>query len=56
MLVIEKCVGREMEVWEEEGVNFEIRVVRDVLKLVGEKKREVLLEVEEDREVGGKRK
>jgi ATP-dependent RNA helicase DDX49/DBP8 len=37
-------------------VNLETRVVRDALKLVGEKKREALLEVEEHREVGGKRK
>jgi ATP-dependent RNA helicase DDX49/DBP8 len=56
VLAIEKRVGREMEAWEEEGVNLETRVVRDALKLVGEKKREALLEVEEDREVGGKRK
>lgn len=55
-LTIEKRVGREMESWEEEGVNLETRVVRDVLKVVSEKKREALLEVEEGREVGGKRK
>lgn len=56
VLAIEQRVGRQMEVWEEEGVNLETRVVRDALKLVGEKKREALLEVEEHREVGGKRK
>lgn len=56
MLVIEDRVGRKMEVWEEEGVNLEMRVVREVLKLVSEKKREVLLELEEGKEVGGKRK
>lgn len=54
--VIEGRVGREMEEWEEEGVNLETRVVRDALKVVGEKKREALLEIEEGREVGGKRK
>lgn len=56
VLAIEERVGRQMEAWEEEGVNLETRVLRDALKLVGEKKREALLEVEEDREVGGKRK
>lgn len=56
VLAIEKRVGREMDAWQEEGVNLETRVVRDVLKLVSEKKREALLEIEEGREVGGKRK
>ncbi len=45
-----------MEAWTEGGVNLETRVVRDALKLVSEKKREALLEIEERREVGGKRK
>ncbi|KAJ3478611.1 hypothetical protein NLG97_g8530 [Lecanicillium saksenae] len=45
-----------MEAWAEEGVNLETRVIRDALKTVSEKKREALLEVEENREVGGKRK
>jgi ATP-dependent RNA helicase DDX49/DBP8 len=53
---IEARVGREMEAWEEEGVNLETRVIREALKLVGEKKREAMLEIEEGREVGGKRK
>ncbi|CAI4217857.1 unnamed protein product [Parascedosporium putredinis] len=56
VLAIEDRVGRQMEAWEEEGVNLESRVIRDALKLVSEKKREALLEVEEGREVGGKRK
>ncbi|WYZ40721.1 hypothetical protein EsH8_IV_001062 [Colletotrichum jinshuiense] len=56
VLAIEKRVGREMEGWQEEGVNIETRVLRDALKLVSEKKREALLEMEEGREVGGKRK
>ena len=56
VLAIEKRVGREMEAWEEEGVNLETRVLRDALKTVSEKKREALLEIEENREVGGKRK
>ncbi|RYP31809.1 hypothetical protein DL767_005540 [Monosporascus sp. MG133] len=53
---IEQRVGRQMEEWEEEGVNLESRLVRDHLKTVGEKKREALLNIEEHREVGGKRK
>ncbi|KAL2877709.1 putative RNA helicase [Colletotrichum sp. CLE4] len=56
VLAIEARVGREMEVWREEGVNLETRVLRDALKIVSEKKREALLELEEGREVGGKRK
>lgn len=56
VLAIEERVGREMEAWEEEGVNLETRVIRDALKVVSEKKREALLEMEEGKEVGGKRK
>lgn len=56
VLAIERRVGRAMEAWAEEGVNLETRVIRDALKTVSEKKREALLEVEEDKEVGGKRK
>ena len=56
VLAIEERVGRQMDAWEEEGVNLETRVIRDALKVVGEKKREALLEVEEGREVGGRRK
>lgn len=53
---IEARVGRQMARWEEEGVNLETRVVRDALKVVGEKSREALLDIEERREVGSKRK
>ncbi|KAL6891265.1 P-loop containing nucleoside triphosphate hydrolase protein [Trichoderma longibrachiatum] len=56
VLAIEERVGRKMEAWQEEGVNLETRVIRDALKVVSEKKREALLEMEEGREVGGKRK
>lgn len=56
VLAIEHRVGRDMEEWKEEGVNLEKRVVTEALKLVSEKKREALLEMEEGREVGGKRK
>ncbi|RDW89464.1 DEAD-domain-containing protein [Coleophoma cylindrospora] len=56
VLAIEARVGRPLKPWEEEGVNLETRVLRESLKLVGEKKREAMLEIEEGREVGGKRK
>ncbi|KAL1880689.1 putative RNA helicase [Diaporthe australafricana] len=56
VLAVEERVGRQMVKWEEEGVNLETRVVRDSLNVVGEKKREALLDIEEDREVGSKRK
>ncbi|KAI1334150.1 DEAD-domain-containing protein [Xylariaceae sp. FL0016] len=54
---IEKRVGGEqMQEWKEEGVNLETRFVRDYMKLVTEKKREALLNIEEHRDVVGKRK
>ena len=57
ILAIEDRVGPpKMEEYVEEGVNLETRVIRDALKIVGEKKREAALEIEEGREVGGKRK
>jgi len=56
VLAIETRVGRQLVEWKEEGVNLEKRVVNEALKLVSEKKREALLEMEEGREVGGKRK
>ncbi|KAI9843861.1 MAG: putative RNA helicase [Thelocarpon superellum] len=56
ILAIEARVGRKMETYEEEGVSIEGRVLRDGLKIVGEKKREAALEIEEGREVGGKRR
>ncbi|KAK3322441.1 P-loop containing nucleoside triphosphate hydrolase protein [Apodospora peruviana] len=56
VLAIEERVGRPLEEWKEEGVNLDKRVVNEALKIVSEKKREALLEMEEGREVGGKRK
>ncbi|TQS37494.1 hypothetical protein Golomagni_02027 [Golovinomyces magnicellulatus] len=53
---IEARTGSQMEEWSEQDVNLETRVLRESLKLVGEKKREAMLEIEEGREVGGKRK
>ena len=52
---IEARVGREMVQYEEEGVSVEGRVVRDALNIVGEKKREALLNIEEGRDVKGNR-
>lgn len=52
---IEGRVGGEMEEYREEGVSVEGRVVRDALGVVGEKKREALLDIEEGRDVRGKR-
>lgn len=54
-LAIEKRVGVKMEAWGEEGVNVETRVIRDGLKAVGETKRRVELDVEEGRDVLGRR-
>jgi ATP-dependent RNA helicase DDX49/DBP8 len=57
---IEARAGRDMVPWKEgEGesrVNLETRVLREYLKLVGEKRREAWVEIEEGREVGGKRR
>ena len=55
VLAIEQRVGRKMVEYEEEGVSIEGRVIRDGLKVVGEKEREAVLEIDEGREVGGKR-
>ncbi|KAJ4321683.1 putative RNA helicase [Neodidymelliopsis sp. IMI 364377] len=56
ILAIEKRVGKKMEEYEEEGVSVEGRVIRDALKPVTEKKREAMLQIEEGRDVLGKRK
>ncbi|MCJ1244149.1 putative RNA helicase [Trapelia coarctata] len=55
VLSIEERVGTKMVAFEEEGVNVETRVVRDGLKAVGEKKREVVISIEEGRDVKGNR-
>lgn len=56
VLAIEKRVGRQMVEWKEEGVSVEGRVVRTgALKEVGEAKREALGEIEEGRDVLGRR-
>ena len=55
VIAIEARVGRKMVEYEEEGVNVETRVVRDALKDVGEKKREVVIGIEEGRDVKGNR-
>ncbi|RAL15491.1 ATP-dependent RNA helicase DBP8 [Aspergillus homomorphus CBS 101889] len=57
VLAIEDRVGRKMVEWEEVGVSVETRVVRDgVLKLVGEAKREAAGEIDEGRDVLGRRR
>ncbi|CAD0014380.1 unnamed protein product, partial [Aureobasidium pullulans] len=53
---IEERVKAQMEEYVEEGVNVESRVVRDALNVVGDKKREALLAIEEGRDVKGKRR
>ncbi len=52
---IEARVGGEMGIYVEEGVSVEGRVVREALGVVGEKKREAVLNIEEGRDVRGKR-
>ncbi|KAJ9637196.1 putative RNA helicase [Coniosporium tulheliwenetii] len=56
VLAIEERVGKKMVEYEEPDVNLETRVIRDGLKVVGEKKREALLQIEEGRDVVGNRK
>ncbi|KAF2463294.1 ATP-dependent RNA helicase-like protein dbp8 [Lindgomyces ingoldianus] len=56
ILAIEERVGKKMDQYAEEGVNLETRVARDALKPVGEKKREAQLQIEEGKDVYGKRK
>ncbi|KAJ5105909.1 RNA helicase [Penicillium alfredii] len=57
VLAIEQRVGRKMEEWAQEGVNVESRVVRTgVLKEVGSAKREAAGEIEEGRDVLGRKR
>ncbi|KAB8199272.1 P-loop containing nucleoside triphosphate hydrolase protein [Aspergillus parasiticus] len=57
VLAIEERVERQMEEWSEEGVSIEGRVVRGgVLKEVGEAKREATGEIEEGRDVLGRKR
>ncbi|MCJ1481136.1 putative RNA helicase [Schaereria dolodes] len=55
VLAIEGRAGRKMIEFKEKGVNVGTRVVRDALKEVGEKKREVVIGIEEGRDIKGKR-
>ena len=55
VLTIEERVGSKMVAFKEDGVNIDTRVVRDALKEVGEKKREVIIGIEEGRDVKGNR-
>ncbi|KAK1142443.1 putative RNA helicase [Aspergillus melleus] len=57
VLAIEERVGRQMEEWSEEGVSVEGRVVRTgALKEVGQAKREASGEIEEGRDVLGRKR
>ncbi|KAF2875540.1 ATP-dependent RNA helicase-like protein dbp8 [Massariosphaeria phaeospora] len=53
---IEERVGKKMDDYEEEDVSIEGRVIRDALKPVTEKKREAMLQIQEGKDVLGKRK
>ena len=53
---IEARVGKMMDEYKEEGVSVEGRVIREALNVVGDKKREALLAIEEGRDVKGKRR
>jgi ATP-dependent RNA helicase DDX49/DBP8 len=53
---IEARVGRPMEEYVEDKVNVETRVLKEALNFVGQKKREVILSIEEGRDVKGNRK
>ena len=52
---IEARVGREMEEYAEDKVSVEGRVIREALNIVGEKKREAMLNIEEGKDIKGKR-
>ena len=56
VLAIEERVGEKMIEYAEERVNIEGRVIREGLKVVGEKKREAMLQIEQGMNVRGKRK
>lgn len=56
VLAIEERVGAKMEEYVEEGVSVETRVLRDALNVVGDKKREAMLAIEEGRDVKGNRR
>lgn len=56
VLGIETRVGGTMSDFEEEGVSVEGRVIRDALKPVGEKKREAVMLIEQNRDVKGGKK
>lgn len=57
VLAIEERAGRQMEEWSEEGVSVEARVVRTgVLKEVGAAKREAAAEIDEGRDVLGRKR
>ena len=57
VLATEKHVGSQMEEWREEGVNVETRVLRGrTLKDVGEARMEALRDVQDNKDLFGRRK
>ena len=52
---IETRVGQQMKEYEEDKVSVESRVIKAALNVVGDKKREAMLAIEEGRDVTGKR-
>ncbi|KAL4970086.1 ATP-dependent RNA helicase DBP8 [Aspergillus stella-maris] len=57
VLAIEERVGRKMVEYEEEGVNVEARVAKGaILKEVGAAKREAMVEIDEGRDVLGRKR
>ena len=53
---IEARVGKEMVAYEEDKVSVDTRVIKEALNVVGDKKREAILNIEEGRDVKGKRR
>ncbi|OJJ00458.1 hypothetical protein ASPVEDRAFT_128612 [Aspergillus versicolor CBS 583.65] len=57
VLAIEERVGRQMVEYEEEGVNLESRVAKGtLLKEVGSAKREAMVEIDEGRDILGRKR
>ncbi|KAI9888915.1 MAG: putative RNA helicase [Vezdaea aestivalis] len=56
ILAIEARVGRKMAEYEEEKVNIDTRVVRDAIRKVNRKKVEASLDIEDNRDITGRRR
>jgi ATP-dependent RNA helicase DDX49/DBP8 len=55
ILAIETRAGSKMEEYQEDGIDLDQRVADDALKALGEKKREVVIAIDEGRDVKGNR-